>query len=88
MTGVQTCALPIFSFANSLWGGYEIISHESHGETVKARIRIPENGTTNDLLASMIPNVQIHGFREVLPGMSDIFISLVNESNKQEGVPA
>jgi ABC-2 type transport system ATP-binding protein len=74
--------------ANSLWGGFELISNDPHAGHMKALVSIPEGRTTNDLLAEMIQNVEIVSFREVIPGMNDIFISLVNESNQQREVNA
>lgn len=71
------------AFANSLWGGFELLDHETHGDLVKAVVKMPEGKTTNELLASLLPNVEIHSFREIVPGMNDIFISLVNESNQK-----
>ena|SRR5688572_9488077 len=70
-------------FANSLWAGYELLSHEPHGDMMKAVIKMGEGGTTNNLLAALIANVEVHSFREIVPGMNDIFISLVKESNEQ-----
>ena len=71
------------ALANSLWGGFELLSHEPHGELMKAVVKLPEGGTTNGLLAELLPNVEIHSFREIVPGMNDIFISLVKESNQR-----
>jgi len=70
-------------FANSLWAGYELIDTEPNGEFQRARIKMLNNNSTNDLLSALLPNVEVHSFREEVPGMSDIFISLVNESNLQ-----
>ena len=70
-------------FANSLWGGFELITHEPHGDMMKAVVKIPTGTSTNNLLSALLPNVEIHSFKEIIPGMNDIFISLVNESNEQ-----
>jgi len=72
------------AFANSLWGGYELLSNEQHGDNIKALVRLPEGRSTNDLISSLIQNVEIHGFKEVLPGMNDIFISLVKQSDTEK----
>ncbi len=71
------------AFANSLWGGFELIAHQEHGDFMKATIKLPEGRSPNELLSSLIPNVEIHSFREIIPGMNDIFISLVQQSNLQ-----
>ncbi len=69
------------SFANSLWAGYELIDSGQHGELNKARVRMLNSTSTNELLNALLPNVEVHSFTEVIPGMSDIFISVVSESN-------
>ncbi len=74
------------AFANGLWSGYELISHEPHGDLMKAVVKMGEGLKTNDLLAALLPNVEIHSFRELIPGMNDIFISLVKESNEHQTV--
>src|SRR4030095_11469174 len=72
------------AFANSLWAGYEVLEHEPHGELMRAVIKMGDGRSTNDLLAGLIANVEVHSFKELVPGMSDIFISLVQESNQQQ----
>ncbi len=74
------------AFANGLWSGYELISHEPHGDLMKAVVKMGEGLKTNDLLTALLPNVEIHSFRELIPGMNDIFISLVKESNELQTV--
>ncbi|MFM8917613.1 MAG: DUF4162 domain-containing protein [Bacteroidota bacterium] len=64
------------------------MSYEPHAGHIKATVSIPDGMKTNDLLAGMIQNVDIISFREVIPGMNDIFISLVNESNQEREVIA
>jgi len=70
-------------FANALWTGYELISSEPHGDMMKAIVKMNGASGTNELLQALIPHVEIHSFREIIPGMNDIFISLVKESNEQ-----
>lgn len=65
------------SLANSLWGDFELLENIKDEEMFKAKIRLNEKATTNDLLQSLIANVSVHGFREIIPGMNDIFIQLV-----------
>ena len=69
------------AFANALWAGFELISHDPHGDMMRAVVKMGEGAKTNDLLAALIPHVEVHSFREIVPGMNDIFISLVQESN-------
>jgi len=41
------------------------------------------SGSPNDILKELIHKTEIHGFIEKIPSMNDIFISKVNEVNKQ-----
>jgi len=55
----------------------------------KAFIELGKTGTINDLLNILIKDIEINGLTELLPGMNEIFIKVVNESNqtvKQEAV--
>jgi ABC-2 type transport system ATP-binding protein len=70
--------------ANSLWGNFELIENFKDDEVNKAKIRLNADVSTNELLQSLISNVTVHSFREVIPGMNDIFIQLV--TSKQEAV--
>jgi ABC-2 type transport system ATP-binding protein len=44
-------------------------------------IRSEQNVSPNAILGKAINQVQVHRFNEKLPGMHDIFIRLVSESN-------
>jgi ABC-2 type transport system ATP-binding protein len=67
--------------ANSLWGDFELVENVQDEEYNRARIRLHHSATTNQLLGNMLPNVTVHGFREIIPGMNDIFIRLVSENS-------
>ena len=68
------------AFTNALWAGFELVDiHEEHDHSV-GQVRMLNNHTPNDLLKCLLPEVQILGLREIIPGMSDIFIQKVNES--------
>ncbi len=71
-------------FANSLWAGYELLESEQIDQLTTARVRNLGSGSTNDLLAALLPNVTVHSFREVIPGMSDIFIKVVSGEKQNE----
>ena len=67
------------SFSNALWTGYEILdTQEEEDGLTKCRIKMLGNNKPNDLLSSLIQNVSVHSFKEIIPAMNDIFISLVN----------
>ena len=44
-----------------------------------ALITLGKGSTPNDLLRQLLPAVEIHGVREEIPGMHDIFIRVVSE---------
>lgn len=72
-------------FANSLWAGYELLESVQNDHLTTATVRNLGNGSTNDLLAALLPNVTVHSFREVIPGMSDIFIRVVRGEEDPAG---
>ncbi len=64
--------------ANSLWGDFELMENEYQGEYKKARVKFTGQVATNQLLQSLINNVNVISFKEVIPSMSDIFIKTVS----------
>lgn len=64
--------------ANSLWGDFELMENEYLGEYKKARVKFTGQVATNQLLQSLINNVNVISFKEVIPSMSDIFIKTVS----------
>jgi len=71
----------IDSFKAALAGNNEVVSLVEEANTNVARVRIPENSGPNQLLSTLIPACVITGFSEVLPSMSEIFISAVQGKN-------
>jgi ABC-2 type transport system ATP-binding protein len=61
---------------------FTVISQTRGEERSKAIIKISNDITQNDLLSTLIPQIMILSFHEMLPTMNDIFINKVNE-NKQ-----
>ncbi|HAA15145.1 MAG TPA: ABC transporter ATP-binding protein [Cytophagales bacterium] len=60
--------------------GIEIVGQDSeNGEFKQAAIKAPAGTNPNDLLRQLIDKVEVHGFREEVPSMNDIFISIVKE---------
>lgn len=69
-------------FTHALWTGFELLDLKDDTDQHIARVKMVGNHSPNDLLSVLLPNVQIHGFREIIPTMNDIFIQQVGE-NKQ-----
>ncbi|MCX6290282.1 MAG: ATP-binding cassette domain-containing protein [Bacteroidetes bacterium] len=67
-------------FTNALWTGYELLDLKEDGDHSVAKVKMINGHTPNDLLHSLLPNVQILGFHEIIPGMNDIFIQTVEGS--------
>jgi ABC-2 type transport system ATP-binding protein len=68
--------------ANSLWGDFELVENIAHDDLFTAKIKLKGKATTNDMLQSLIQNVNIHSFKEIIPDMNDIFIHLVSQKEE------
>ncbi|MFI5164160.1 MAG: ABC transporter ATP-binding protein [Bacteroidia bacterium] len=69
----------VVSLAAGLWAGFQLIEHKTEGPNCKAIVKLLGKNTPNNLLQAILPAVEVHGFREILPSMNDIFISKVQE---------
>jgi ABC-2 type transport system ATP-binding protein len=72
------------SFTTALWAGFELIDLKEDHEGNFALVRMLNEHTPNDLLSVLLPHVQITGLNEQIPHMNDIFIQVINQSQKQE----
>lgn len=57
---------------------YSLLNQKEHNGLQVAMVKINEQQPANHLLQQLIPHVEVHGFREVIPSMNDIFIKLVS----------
>lgn len=71
----------MMGFTNSLWTYGKLGEHSVEGEICKAQIQLTPGSTSNQLLSSVLPVVEIHSFKELVPSMNDIFIKKVSEGN-------
>ena len=69
----------MMGFTNAMWSGAELVGSSEDGELRTARVRLLGKNTTNDLLHAILPHVQVHSLREIIPSMNDIFISVVKQ---------
>ncbi len=60
---------------------FHVILQKKEDDGSIARIQLPGNMTTNDLLREMIPHVSVRSLNEIIPSMNDIFIRAVTEQN-------
>jgi ABC-2 type transport system ATP-binding protein len=71
----------MMGFTNSLWTFGKLGEHSVDGEVCKAQVQLTPGSTSNQLLASILPVVEIQSYKEIIPSMNDIFISKVNQGN-------
>jgi ABC-2 type transport system ATP-binding protein len=71
----------ILGFTNAMWTNFELMEKEKYNGTTKARVKLLNDKTLNDLLKIAIENVDVVEVKEVLPSMNDIFIAAVEEKN-------
>jgi ABC-2 type transport system ATP-binding protein len=65
------------SFGNALWAGFELVSKHEEDGVNRAQVRLLGASTPNDLLNAVLPVCKVHGFKELIPTVNEIFISLV-----------
>lgn len=59
---------------------FELVTEDFSGEHHKVTIRVDNDNSLNNILVYLIPQVDIHQIREVIPSMHDIFIDQVTTS--------
>lgn len=69
----------MMGFTNSLWTFGKLLEHTADDDRTCAKVKLIGATTSNQLLQSVMQDVQIVSFREITPSMSDIFIAKVNE---------
>jgi len=72
--------------AKGLDSRFELLSMEENGMGQRATIRIKsEKEGSGDLIRNLVEITEIKAFNEILPGMNDIFIQVVNDTNVKKG---
>lgn len=71
----------MMGFTNAMWNGAELLDTHEDGELKTARVKLLGKNTPNDLLQAVLPIVEIHGLKEIIPSMNDIFIHTVNRQD-------
>ncbi len=61
-------------------GNYSIIEKETSEDLTKATIRLNDGFSTNELLGTLLKEIEIKSFNENIPSMNDIFIELVKKA--------
>jgi len=71
----------LVGFTNAMWAGAKLIEHATDEDMNTARVKLTGNTSSNELLQSILPAVEIHSFKEIIPSMNDIFISKVQNQS-------
>jgi len=65
---------------------FELLGMEENGMGLKATIKIKKEGEgSGKLIRNLLDITEIREFREILPGMNDIFIQVVKNTNQKKG---
>jgi ABC-2 type transport system ATP-binding protein len=64
---------------------FELLKLEENGMGRQATIRIQEGEGSGKLLRNLLDITEIRSFHEILPGMNDIFIQVVNDTIQKKG---
>lgn len=78
----------VTKLGESLDANYSLISSRDEAGQKKALIKINNFSSDNRLLQMVLPVVEITGFNQVIPSMNDIFIQVVQDYNRANGVTA
>ena len=62
---------------------FEILEFVENGNGSQVIIQVKYGDDSNLLLKNLLPIVKIRSFQEILPGMNDIFIQVVNDASKK-----
>jgi ABC-2 type transport system ATP-binding protein len=71
---------------NGLDKQYELITNTTENHIHYASIKTPSEDSDNRLLRELIPLVNILSFNELIPSMNDVFIRVVEETNKRNSI--
>ncbi len=71
----------MISFTNALWTGCELLDSKENGGYQSATVKLTGHKSPNELLKAVIGQVEVHGLREIIPSMNDIFIKQVEATN-------
>lgn len=75
----------MLAFANSFWGGFEILEKTSENEKEHhAIVKLMDGVKLNDFLHGILPAVELKWIKEVIPSMNDVFIEAVNQKQTHD----
>jgi ABC-2 type transport system ATP-binding protein len=78
----------IIKLKESLDSNYTLINNSDEAGLKKALIKVNNFSSDNRLLQMVLPVVEVTGFNQVIPSMNDIFIQVVQDYNRANGLSA
>jgi ABC-2 type transport system ATP-binding protein len=67
---------------SSLDQNFQILNHSENSGLNNLTVQYMSGNSNNDLLNILIPKIEIVSFNELIPSMNDVFIKVVESSNK------
>lgn len=74
----------MIAFTNALWTNCTLLEHKEGKAYNTARVKLTDNKSPNDLLRSIVQEVEVFGLTEEIPSMNEIFIKKVGEEVNKE----
>ena len=63
---------------------FQLLGHSEKEDYNHVTIKYLNGGSSNDLLKTLIPEIEISSYQELIPSMNDVFISVVENSNNNK----
>lgn len=67
----------------ALGSRFKVLEHTENEKANQVKVQYLDEGSNNELLQAIIPAAEILAFEEIIPGMNDVFIKAVQESNNK-----
>lgn len=68
----------------ALGSRFKILEHTESEKENRIRVQYLNRNSNNELLQTIMPAAEILSFEEIIPGMNDVFIKAVQESNQSK----
>ncbi len=74
----------LIGFTNALWTGGELIDSQEIDGMHRAKVRLTGHNSPNELLKTIVGQVEVFGLKEIIPSMNDIFIKQVGKQVEEK----
>lgn len=62
---------------------FDIIEHDENSQLKQMKVKIQNGQSNNELLQSLMNEIEIVSFKELIPSMNDVFIHVVEQNNRE-----